>query len=271
MNEVSAKAKAAGLPRRKGRKYGDGVYTAEKGVLVCERLAEGKTLKELCAPENEWGLPSTTTIFRWLNAEPEFQKGYEAALLMKADLLVDEATDMARELRDERGTSERVQAYRVAMEHLRWTAARLHPKNWGEKAAGQIVVPIQINTNLNLGQAGGDTLGEENAEGSGVWRIQAEIPVNPDQEGARQKAVRNIEENAVRAKETEIRREREAEKRAAEPKEPGTRKKGVSEKRLGGAGRKGPRKSEAMTKRAANAAAKKRAARAQAAKEGDES
>jgi hypothetical protein len=37
------------------------------------------------------------------------------------------------------------------MNHLRWVAARRNPQLFSEKAAIKLTVPIQINTNLDLG------------------------------------------------------------------------------------------------------------------------
>ena len=62
------------------------------------------------------------------------------------------------------------------MSQLRWSAGKLDPQRFSEKSAVSFVVPIQIVTSLDLGQAGVDKTTEAN-----VYEIKAEVVVESEE------------------------------------------------------------------------------------------
>ena len=131
---------------------GDRVVTAYNPMMaveMCERIADGATLRDLCTPGN--GFVTYYTFRRWCLTQPELALAYREARTLSAINFEEESIDMAREIRKEPGSAQRVRAYDVAMNHLRWVAARRNPQLFSEKAAIKLTVPIQINTNLDLG------------------------------------------------------------------------------------------------------------------------
>jgi len=153
--------------RTKGRP--PATYRPELAMAICERIAAGETLSSICKQD---GMPSAVSFRRWALARKDLSEALHTARQLKADALFDEALDMARELALAPGTAQRVRAYDVAMSQLRWSAGKLDPQRFSEKSAVSFVVPIQIVTSLDLGQAGVDKTAEAN-----VYELKAEVVV----------------------------------------------------------------------------------------------
>ena len=124
-------------------------YNAAMAMEMCERIAEGETLRNVCAPGG--GFVSYYTFRRWCITQPELARAYQEARTLSAIRFEEESIDLSREIRDDPGSAQRVRAFDVAMNHLRWVAARRNPQLFSEKVAIKLTVPIQINTNLDLG------------------------------------------------------------------------------------------------------------------------
>lgn len=117
-------------------------YTEATAIAVCEGIAAGKSLPEICeAP----GMPTCATIYNWLAKNPEFVDRYARAREIQGDLmdrLILEAA-MAEPERvtirmggDEGGTKEQIdtgdiQHRRLKIDALKWRAAHLRPKVYG--------------------------------------------------------------------------------------------------------------------------------------------
>lgn len=127
-------------------------YEPEIALRIAEEIAGGKTLVEVAALD---GIPTRTTIYRWLAVYPKFFDAYERAREVSAQSFEDEALQMARDLAGPNDfTGTKVQAYNIAMQQLRWSAARRDKARYGQQTQIVSTVPIQINTTLNLGQEG---------------------------------------------------------------------------------------------------------------------
>lgn len=127
-------------------------YSPEIALAICEAIASGDTLSDLVKKDI---MPSRNTIYRWLTVYPKFFAAFERAREIAAQSFEDEAIDMARILKGANDfTGTKVQAYNIAMQQLRWSAARRDPKRYGASVGGSAGVSIQINTTLNLGQDG---------------------------------------------------------------------------------------------------------------------
>ena len=171
---------------------GDRVVTAYNPMMaveMCERIADGFTLRELCAPGN--GFVTYYTFRRWCLLHPELTLAYREARTLSAINFEEESIDMAREIRNNPGSAQRVRAFDVAMNHLRWVAARRNPQLFSEKAAIKLTVPIQINTNLDLG----GSLMDQTLDKSGkstytleatVVELEQDVDAKPLLEGGKQ-------------------------------------------------------------------------------------
>lgn len=106
-------------------------FTPEIGDDICERLANGESLRRICLTPN---YPRQATVFRWLAANQEFREQYARAREAQADTLADEIIDIADGKRAEyEGAEADVQRDRLAMDARKWVAAKLKPKVYGEK------------------------------------------------------------------------------------------------------------------------------------------
>lgn len=146
-------------------------YNAAMALEMCEHIAEGETLREICAPGR--GFVSYWTFRRWVITQPELARAYQEARTLSAISFEEESIDLSREIRADPGTAQRVRAYDVAMNHLRWVAARRNPQLFSEKVAIKLTVPIQINTNLDLGGSLMDqTIGRD---GDSTYTLEATV------------------------------------------------------------------------------------------------
>lgn len=158
---------------RSGKRYVSG-YDPDVALQICEKIAEGYTLKALTEKNNQWGFPTRETFRRWVLDYPEVSRAYAAAREMSAHALEEEALQMAYELRTGAVPKDRVRAFDVAMNQLRWSASKRNPRVYSEKAQQNFTVPIQINTSLDLGDGGQPALD------SSVYQIEATVVEGED-------------------------------------------------------------------------------------------
>lgn len=136
-------------------------FSQEVTDLICERLADGESLRSICADDD---MPGKSTVFGWL-ADPnheEFRTKYALAREAQTEALVDEMTEIAddgtndwMEQRDgdgqligwkENGEALRRSALRISTRQ--WIAEKLKPKKYGAKMAlsdadgGPLVVQV---------------------------------------------------------------------------------------------------------------------------------
>lgn len=135
-------------------------YTQEVGDRICERLADGESLRAICADEY---MPSRPTVFRWLTDEV-FRAQYARAREDQADTLADEIVGIA----DEEVTMVRADKHpgakaddgdgnvevvfdstavarnRLRMDARKWVASKLKPKKYGDRQilAGDPEAPL---------------------------------------------------------------------------------------------------------------------------------
>lgn len=99
-------------------------YTEEMADIICECLIEGMSLIRICEAE---GFPNRSTVFRWLEAHPEFATKYARARQLQAEMMDDMILEAAANT-----TSENAHAQRVKIGAYQWRAAKLKPKVYGE-------------------------------------------------------------------------------------------------------------------------------------------
>lgn len=126
-----------------GNKVGrPSTYTQELADQICAELAEGKSLRTVCAAK---GMPALSSIFKWMREHEEFSKQYASAKQEAADALADEVlyisdTPMMGEVRTIKpdGTIEIKQDEmlghrRLQIDTRKWLMAKMKPKLYGDK------------------------------------------------------------------------------------------------------------------------------------------
>ena len=129
------------------------VYSPELGDLLCYYVATSvKGLKAVCDAHPE--LPYSSTARDWMIAYPEFGSAYLRAREMRAELLVDQAIeiadDMSRDLiRRVDGSIEAQNHVGIGRDRLRvttrqWVAGKLHQGLWGDKQTVDIKATLTL-------------------------------------------------------------------------------------------------------------------------------
>jgi hypothetical protein len=114
-----AEAKPTGRPS---------VYSDAIALVICERLAEGESLKTICEDEN---MPARTTVYKWIvEDESGFADKYARAREAQQDTAVDDLADVAQDTLEGKRDP---QAARVYADIIKWRAAQLNPKKYGNK------------------------------------------------------------------------------------------------------------------------------------------
>jgi len=115
-------------------------YSPATGDAICERIAEGESLRAICRDDS---MPSIATVFRWLAGNPSFSEQYAHAREEQAETLADEIVSISDEtvvVSNQGGddVSLALDATAVARNRLRvdarkWVASKLKPKKYGDK------------------------------------------------------------------------------------------------------------------------------------------
>jgi hypothetical protein len=100
-------------------------YTEELAAEICERIADGESLRSICALP---GMPHRSTVLVWLSAYPDFQSLYAQARVAQADYMDDLILETANSV-----TPETAHAAKVKISAYQWRAAKLKPKVYGER------------------------------------------------------------------------------------------------------------------------------------------
>ncbi len=141
-------------------------YNEAIALEICERLVEGESLRTICRDND---MPNKSTVFRWLDSNPEFRDQYARAREFQADTMADEMQDIAddgsndwMEKHDQEGNAigwqlngEHVQRSKLRIDIRKWNASKLKPKKYGDKitnevtgADGKDLIPV---VNLTIG------------------------------------------------------------------------------------------------------------------------
>lgn len=94
---------------------------------ICDKLADGKSLKSICKKED---MPSKATFYNWINNDKDLLDKYARAKNDGADALADDIQDIADKVLN--GAYE-PNAGRVAGDLKKWVASKLKPKKYGDK------------------------------------------------------------------------------------------------------------------------------------------
>ena len=110
---------------------------------VCERIAGGESLVTICSDAK---MPDYSTITRWLVKDEggdnctKYARAREAQADYMADIMLAEARC---------GGEEDVQRARLIVDTMKWTAAKLKPKVYGDKLdvkhSGNLTIGIKRN------------------------------------------------------------------------------------------------------------------------------
>ena len=180
-----AKAQKAGLKRGTLGSREVTRYSPENMLLICEEVAKGRTLKDICAEDQ---FPHPATVRRWVLNFPEAAAMMTAAREISAFELEERAVTLADRLVKEKFDRDQIRSFEVAMNQYRWSAGKRNPRVFSDKLPPNFSVGVQITTPLDLG--GGGTFKQID----GVYTIETSVPSG--EEDARPPSTQRIVDNA---------------------------------------------------------------------------
>lgn len=142
------------------------LFTAELADIICERLADGESLRSICDDD---AMPAKSTVFKWLSQDETFADQYARAREAQADSLADDILPIADDSRNDwlkkwgeedenAGWVQNAEAMRraqIRIDARKWLAGKMAPKKYGDAtmlkhadADGQKLTPI---LNVTLG------------------------------------------------------------------------------------------------------------------------
>lgn len=148
-------------------------FTLVLADQICERLADGESLRSICLSDT---MPGKATVFRWLRSHEKFRDQYVRAREAQADALFDEILDIADEdctmvradkhgSRDDDGEGNTevvfdnvaVQRNRLRIDARKWMAGKLRPKVYGDKpdegGEGENAQPVPVKIEVTVKDA----------------------------------------------------------------------------------------------------------------------
>ena len=136
------------MTKKRGRPT---LYTEALVHEVCERMAAGESLRQICTDEH---MPSDAAVRGWAIDDVDgFAARYARARDMHADALFDEALEIADDIsgdwsKDKDGNPvfdhENVQRSRLRVDTRKWAASKLAPKKYSDK--------LSIDTKVSVNQ-----------------------------------------------------------------------------------------------------------------------
>lgn len=104
-------------------------YTDELVAAICVRVACDESLVSICSED---GMPSLTTVYRWLQEKPAFRANYTRARNDQAETVADKAKAVRDKL--ERGELDH-QTANAMLNFIKWETGKRNPKVYGDKTA----------------------------------------------------------------------------------------------------------------------------------------
>lgn len=119
-------------------------YSQELADRICEKLAEGLSLRTVC--KEDWA-PALSSVFKWLREKPEFSEQYakakeQGALAMFEEILdiADDGTNDWMEIHSADGEAigwkqngEAIQRSRLRVDTRKWALSKILPKKYGDR------------------------------------------------------------------------------------------------------------------------------------------
>jgi len=106
------------------------LYTPETVERICDRLADGDSLKAIC---RDPGMPSERAVLEWAATRPEFRQQYDFAREVGREAIGHDVLAIADGLFRSPGE---IKEARRKIDALKWHHGRMAPKRRGNLAAG---------------------------------------------------------------------------------------------------------------------------------------
>ena len=131
--------------------------TPEIEKRILKEISEGKSLNSICRDKD---MPDRTTIHSWIKKDPNFQVKYDEAREERGNYYGEKVAELALAVLAGKVDPN---VGRVAGDLFKWTAARMSPKNFGDRMqveheVGETLVDALKNVELKLVEEDKDKL-----------------------------------------------------------------------------------------------------------------
>jgi len=103
---------------------------------ICDQLLAGRSMIDICKEKN---VPSERTVYYWMEKNEDFCRAITRARSWQADHFLDEQIALAKS-----ATIEDWQLKKFQADNLKWVAAKLAPKKYGDKQT------LDVNQTMTL-------------------------------------------------------------------------------------------------------------------------
>lgn len=150
--------------QKKTRRGRPSKYTPALAEAICDRLAEGESLRKICKDQK---MPAARNVHVWVEENDEFRQQYARAREAQADKYAQEIIEIADEecvvvKHPKEGEdvevafdSALVANKRLRVDARKWAASKLAPKKYGDK------LDLEVNANINTTLTLADFYGEQ--------------------------------------------------------------------------------------------------------------
>jgi transposase-like protein len=113
-------------------------YTEEVAARICEEIAEGKSIRQICRADD---MPAPSSVYKWLMEHPQFSEQYERARQEQAEAFAQEIIEIADNgtndtYVDENGNKKTdwdvLGRSKLRVDARKWIASKLLPKKYGD-------------------------------------------------------------------------------------------------------------------------------------------
>lgn len=92
-------------------------YQPKIARYICQQIEKGFSLRAIC---NNPAVPNKSTIFRWLNKYPDFNKQYRQAMKWRSEHYLDMVLEIA-----DNATKETLETSKLQIDSLKWYLGKL--------------------------------------------------------------------------------------------------------------------------------------------------
>jgi hypothetical protein len=114
-------------------------YTPAIADEICTRLANGESLRAICASDRDDFIPHIGTVLRWVGQHEDFREQYARAREIQAETMADEIIGIADDADIDAGAG--VAKARLQVDARKWVASKLLPKKYGDKLQQEVSGP----------------------------------------------------------------------------------------------------------------------------------
>lgn len=125
-------------------------YTPELADLICERIANGESLRRIARDD---GMPIPNTIMRWARTIEEFRVQYARAKTEQMDHYAEQLVDISDSNEDDtystgegevKHDTDHIQRAKLRIDTRKWVMARLAAKKYGDKSEQNVTASVTV-------------------------------------------------------------------------------------------------------------------------------